>query len=653
MALGAWVEVLPKLPYREVGFVSRALWALPDGGLVSAMVVWLVVLLWKCQSRLVVFPCVWKRLVVRVSFPCFPLVAQGGGAGRAVGAVFFALWRPLWEACPMFSVRRHRFSVVWLACASIVSVCVSACASAVLGGACAIWCAALSTCVVGAVSCLLQRVLLVSRVVSAVGATVLHLAWFWCLWWHHVLVLEWFVLCRLEPWCTVLYLGWLLVLVLALCVVPYALIVSFVRRFASLLGVRGVELFTSGTLCAGQCLVAVPLSLWGGCFALSRFADVLGCLALPTSDVFPSFVYAFVVSSWDLCLVVGDICFLVGLVRAVPVGLSSSVCVLRAGWCALGELSDVCAQVGRILVAAWAAFVIRFVSRRPAPSRSGGRRLKALAGFPFPFLFLSPFPPPLRGGKLSPLWRLELGGVGGSCGAQKRRRGSEEEVASSSVVVATPGCSILAVRLPADVATAERIATSEKASPRSDATLSRPGWPLVAVAMIVAMVSRRLRRAQQDLFSFAQCSALEGFSARQVVTVTWDPYPRAPVSEGVAPGGGCAQVSDFERRGKQWGQRLSPSHCLTLRWFWSHVGRSGVGPQFDRTAVAPDCGFSNPFLGAVRGGTGVCSSLASWSVRGAGWFCLWTLDLVEVCAEGLLPHCVALARPCLRVVVLL
>ncbi|MQL98349.1 hypothetical protein Taro_031055, partial [Colocasia esculenta] len=29
----------------------------------------------------------------------------------------------------------------------------------------------------------------------------------------------------------------------------------------------------------------------------------------------------------------------------------------------------------------------------------------------------------------------------------------------------------------------------------------------------------------------------------------------------------------------------SPSHCLALRWFWSRVGRSGVGPQFGRTAV--------------------------------------------------------------------
>ncbi|MQM07057.1 hypothetical protein Taro_039891 [Colocasia esculenta] len=80
-----WDFVCPQ--DQEVGFVSRTLWALPDGGLVSAMGVWLVVL-WKCQSRLVVFLYVWKRLVVRVFFPFFPLVARGGGAGKAVGAVF-------------------------------------------------------------------------------------------------------------------------------------------------------------------------------------------------------------------------------------------------------------------------------------------------------------------------------------------------------------------------------------------------------------------------------------------------------------------------------------------------------------------------------------------------------------------------------------
>ncbi|MQL90892.1 hypothetical protein Taro_023488 [Colocasia esculenta] len=44
----------------------------------------------------------------------------------------------------------------------------------------------------------------------------------------------------------------------------------------------------------------------------------------------------------------------------------------------------------------------------------------------------------------------------------------------------------------------------------------------------------------------------------------------------------------------------------------------------------PDCFFCNSFLGAIRGGTRVCSSLTSLRVRGPGWFCLWALDLVEV-----------------------
>ncbi|MQL69934.1 hypothetical protein Taro_002246 [Colocasia esculenta] len=161
----------------EVCFVSCALHALPNGSLVNAMGVWLFVLLW-------------KRLVVRVSFLCFPLVAWGDVASlwccvtrvrivatfglplvkvvnldplpvvclgwwcfhmvfdvmshtvativakvspllscfeveqvaHLVRVVF--LWRNR-AACPMFCVRQHRFSIVWLACASIVPLCVS------------------------------------------------------------------------------------------------------------------------------------------------------------------------------------------------------------------------------------------------------------------------------------------------------------------------------------------------------------------------------------------------------------------------------------------------------------------------------------------------------------------------------------------------
>ncbi|MQL98368.1 hypothetical protein Taro_031079 [Colocasia esculenta] len=80
-----------------------------------------------------------------------------------------------------------------------------------------------------------------------------------------------------------------------------------------------------------------------------------------------------------------------------------------------------------------------------------------------------------------------------------------------------------------------------------------------------------------------------------VVTVTWDPQPRASV-RGSSPGGGRAQVSDLEQKGKTVVEVLfrcgpaSPSHCLALRWFRSRIGRSGVGPQFGQTVVVDRLG---------------------------------------------------------------
>ncbi|MQL83567.1 hypothetical protein Taro_016070, partial [Colocasia esculenta] len=97
--LALWVEVLPKLPCgREVGFVSRALWVLPDGSLVSAMGVWLIV----------------------------PPVG-GGGAGVAAGAVFRTVATFVAKVLPLLSY----FEVEQVA--SLVRV-VSCGAIAVLGG---------------------------------------------------------------------------------------------------------------------------------------------------------------------------------------------------------------------------------------------------------------------------------------------------------------------------------------------------------------------------------------------------------------------------------------------------------------------------------------------------------------------------------------
>ncbi|MQL91596.1 hypothetical protein Taro_024212, partial [Colocasia esculenta] len=122
-------------------------------------------------------------------------------------------------------------------------------------------------------------------------------------------------------------------------------------------------------------------------------------------------------------------------------------------------------------------------------------------------------------------------------------------------------------------------------------------------------------------FSFARCSALESLSARQVVTVTWDPHPRAPVLEGASPGGGLA----------------SPSHYLALRWFQSHVGRreSAAG-----VLEAPDRWFSNPFLVAIRGGTAVWLLLLNhvevWDI-GACVVRLWSHVVTPVFLVVLLP----------------
>ncbi|MQL94509.1 hypothetical protein Taro_027167, partial [Colocasia esculenta] len=227
----------------------------------------------------------------------------------------------------------------------------------------------------------------------------------------------------------------------------------------------------------------------------------------------------------------------------------------------------------------------------PRPVASWGPKAKSLGQRPFPLFWLfsflllpeeEKFPLSSSGGSgLAERRRLvRRGGV--SCGARRRRPWR---------LVAFVGDHrmwIPSVGLPADVATAERIATSEKASPR---TLPRCDLGLVAVALTVAMVSRQLRRARQYLV-FLVCF-----------------------------------------RGHDW-----------------HVG---VCPR----------------ASAVRGSTGRCSSLTSWSDRGAGWFCLWALDIVEVqdvgaCVVRLWSHVVALVfrellclggcvtRVCFRIVLL-
>ncbi|MQL97519.1 hypothetical protein Taro_030212 [Colocasia esculenta] len=100
----------------------------------------------------------------------------------------------------------------------------------------------------------------------------------------------------------------------------------------------------------------------------------------------------------------------------------------------------------------------------------------------------------------------------------------------------------------------------------------------------------------------------------------------------------------------------SPSHYLALCWFWSHVGRR---ESVAGVLEAPICCFSNLFLSAVRGGTGVCGFpdlvecprcrvvllVGPRPCGGDTW--LFLLDLVEVrdigaCVMRLWSHVVAL-----------
>ncbi|MQL84553.1 hypothetical protein Taro_017060 [Colocasia esculenta] len=422
--------------------------------------------------------------------------------------------------------------------------------------------------------------------------------------------------------------------------------------------------------------------------------------------------------------------FLVGLVRSVPVELPTSACVLCAivvcrVSCRMSGRSEWlsgCRGVpdGRVLVAMWAAVALRLVTRRPAPSRSEGQRLKALSALPSPSLA---FLPSLLSeeGKVSlfPLRRWELGGAaaaraehwravvergGGGRGIVKApfwvgSSFSVEMLVPFLIVVwGTPGCSIPAVCFPADVTTAERVATSEKASPRSGMTLSRLALPIVmgfplgpsggnatAVPFVPALANgpsggfRKGCRACLCLLDLSWLQASCAVSVGGCHSSSLSPgarhlraYPRdrlLPLPGTPSPARLC-QRKLLRAAGVL--KLASPPHCLALRWLRSRVGR-----QESTAGVLEPClaslgfvalvswavlsGFRSagslgvscadtrllflyPFLGAVHGGTGGGWSLTSWSGQGPvlfvgpqlGWrsevavLVLWSLVVAPV-----------------------
>ncbi|MQM18330.1 hypothetical protein Taro_051319 [Colocasia esculenta] len=220
------------------------------------------------------------------------------------------------------------------------------------------------------------------------------------------------------------------------------------------------------------------------------------------------------------------------------------------------------------------------------------------------------------------------------------------------------------------------------------------GVPCVPVPAGLVLVTSQLCRFCGDCPAcslFARCSALEGLSHLEVLSVSWDPHPREPV-EGVLratsvlelaahfltqtrqsfvslplsalvpeprsgarreaaawPGCGVAcvgcfcggSVSPFARA--EAGARLvsgGRGQCVPL------LAASGGGlvavvvttfssRRFQVFPVALACTvvIAWPCLFRsrvpVRGGTGVCGLPTSWRVQGPEWFCVWALDPVE------------------------
>ncbi|MQL68647.1 hypothetical protein Taro_000919 [Colocasia esculenta] len=135
------------------------------------------------------------------------------------------------------------------------------------------------------------------------------------------------------------------------------------------------------------------------------------------------------------------------------------------------------------------------------------------------------------------------------------------------------------------------------------------GVPCVPVPAGLVLAISQLCRFYGDCPAcslFARCSALEGLSHLEVVSVPWDPHPREPV-EGV----------------------LRATSVLELAAHTSAFSGSRFG-----VLLASQFRSRVP----VRGGTNVCRLPTSWRVQGPEWFCVWALDLVEVLPRIALCH---------------
>ncbi|MQM10592.1 hypothetical protein Taro_043488 [Colocasia esculenta] len=289
---------------------------------------------------------------------------------------------------------------------------------------------------------LLWRVLPVSCVVSAVGATLLYLAEFWCLWWHPLLVLEWFVFVSSGALmhCVALWVALgacvsTVCCVVALSVVRQALVMAVSESFPLALGSECVR----HSLCGRVVVVTTGKSLCD--------------LVVPLRLLF------------SLTGVAGGSEWLSGC-RGVPGGT-------RSGHGVGGGRVNVGNAMPR-LVAFW------------------GLEAKSLGRFPpFSLSLLSPFPlfaeveryPP------SSFSGVERGGAGGGSAHRDIREG-----------VTPVRRDLIAVRLAAAIRVVSRPSSLSRQGSCRDEPAHRDAV-LVAVALLVVIPSRRPSRSRQHLVS--------------------------------------------------------------------------------------------------------------------------------------------------------
>ncbi|MQL72521.1 hypothetical protein Taro_004859 [Colocasia esculenta] len=517
---------------------------------------------------------------------------------------------------------------------------------------------------------------MLSQMVVWAGASMAYCAlsglWF-CVWLLGSIVyscLSVLISCRLEPGCIEFYLGWLPVLVIAPCVV----------------------------LGACLCLVVIPLPLWSGCFALSRrFLCAVGnyvlCRVLLATEWVANRLVPIarsvggcsrVVFGWRFPLFGPDLALLgtsgivVPVMSGVPdttvIPVAMQVCIAflsRPGFpsglsVAIGQrfMTAFC-PVGRLTPLRVAGV---FITRRGGPLRSGCRGLKALASYPFPLsLLFFPFPSSPAMGRL-PSGDLGVERPAARGGAWERCRGARRRW--PYIVKALRGLGIaVAVHLWVAIGLLSRhLARSQQgyhsALPRRDGVAMALGVATVPVLPRVLpwawLCVGVCPRAGLGLRTFCQWFGMVLLCCPACSPGAW--HLRAcPRSERLLPLHGTPIVVSLLRvalgyeRARAWDTEdgrsstrcrlVSPlSHCLSLRWFWSHVVVSGMRPQLGQAAVLPVLCVSVAALSRPCAGVEAGARLT----RASGGFRLVSSRFrspIHGCQSVVAPACVA-PRPC-------